>query len=80
MKENKKELDRYDVELGNLLRLWRGDKCSLRELDPKIGIPWQTIQSYETGRRSIPPKVLKLFCDFFDKDINEVFSSMTKYL
>jgi len=82
MKESNKELDKFDVELGNLLRTWRDDEfhLTLRELDKKIKIPHQTIQAYEAGRRKVPTKVLKVFCDFFYKDINEVFASMTKYL
>ena len=68
----------FDVHLGHkICELRRAAKISQTALGKPLGVSFQQIQKYETGRNRISAGQLWLLCQFLDVPIASMFDSVT---
>lgn len=61
-----KNKDKFDIELGKLMRQQRKlKKLTMAEFGDKVGISGQMVSLYELGNSSITVSLLKEFCKVY---------------
>lgn len=68
-------VEKIDMILGQNIKMIRKEKhMSQKKLSEFLGVSYQQLQKYETGQNRIPSSKIKMIADYFNLDINSLFT------